>query len=275
MGRAAAGWKRLARRGLDGPRAFAFGLAEVATGTEAVPLTGATVAGWARPARWGLAVLLAFAVGLVAAASRAEGVALTGAAAARFEGVAALSVAGRRLCSAVLVAPDLAVTAAHCVAGRPAQELRLDFGAAGQARGVRALAWPEAHVPGRPAGTYEDLSSDLALLALEAPVTLAPLTVTPWPRPTGDFADIVGFERDGPEGPVLREGCMALLERAGVVVLDCAVVAGLSGAPVILQTRPEDLPVLVAIVSSQGEGRAYVVVLALQLAALKARLAGR
>lgn len=226
-----------------------------------------------------LAAVLALALaGGRLAADALEAQVLTEAAARDFAGVLELSVDGRRACSAVLIAPDQAVTAAHCVAHVAPQAVLLarSPGLAGGAAGheVAAIVLPEGYDPEREARQLEDLSSDLALLTLGASVGVAeasPFTPQPWPDPLGAFADILGFQRAGPGAMVRREGCMALGGAAGVVVLNCDVVSGLSGAPVFLQGKPDASPTLVAIVSSRTEGRAYVVSLAPAIAALQAR----
>ena len=94
------------------------------------------------------------------------------------------------------------------------------------------------------------------------------------PDPLGSFVDIVGYERGGPAGATLRDGCTAIQAQDGVVAVTCAVVSGLSGAPVLLSGDPDQPPTLVAIVSSRstgpGQALAFVVTLAPHLAELRA-----
>ncbi len=80
-------------------------------------------------------------------------------------GVVALQRGGRTFCSGALVAPDLVLTAAHCLAaGRPDRIVTLDAGFRPRARPVLASETHPGFVPGRrPA----DLTGpDLALLRL-------------------------------------------------------------------------------------------------------------
>lgn len=194
--------------------------------------------------------------------------------------VAALYVDGVRSCSAVLVARDEALTAAHCVAGRLPQTIAIVPGLGGPEstarREVRSIRLPPGHVPLAQALTPEGLGTDLALLRLaplaqpDGPPAPDPTRIEPWPEPAGDFADILGYERDGPDHVTRREGCMALAEAAGVVTLACDVVSGLSGAPVFRQTRPEGAPALVGILSARSPGRAYALTIAGRLEALRA-----
>ena len=204
----------------------------------------------------------------------------------RWQAVGALEVSGHRECSAVLISDHEAITAAHCVYDRtrghpidPAT-FRLVLGqrAGGQAaiRGVRRAVY----LPGYAAAgstALAKLSQDLALLDLDAPVNeVTPLAVAPWPDPVGSLVDIVGYVRGGAAAASIREGCTAIESEAGVTAVTCAVVSGLSGAPVTLRAAPEVAPLLVATVSSRstgaGQALAFVVTLGPHLAELRALL---
>lgn len=211
---------------------------------------------------------------------------LTADEAPRWRGVGALQVAGKPTCSAVLISDHEAITAAHCVVDRASghrvdpQDFTLvlgqDVGGFAAVRKVAATAFPPAYVTIRSVLDLGDLSTDLALLVLAPPVTpdeAAPLAVANWPQPMGDFVDIVGYERDGPGSASLREGCTVVQAEGGVAVVTCDVIAGISGAPVLLQARPDDPPRVVATVSSRGQGLAYVVAIAPRLAELRALIA--
>lgn len=231
----------------------------------------------------GLVVVAALVVGPAAVA--AEGVArpVSDAEAAQWNAVASVEVGGRRSCSAVLISDHEAVTAAHCVYDRltghktdPAA-FRLLFGqrdgAPAAVRGVKATAF----LPGYAGQSGMDaVAQDLGLLVLDAPVSpddVTPMAVAGWPDPMGSFVDIVGYERGGPNTATLREGCTAIEAQDGVVAVTCAVVSGLSGAPVVLSRDPALPPQLVAAVSSRstgaGQSLALVVAIAPRLAELR------
>ncbi len=220
-------------------------------------------------------------------AAGSEGVVIGAEAAARWRAVGSLTVAGHRVCSAALISDHEAITAAHCVVNRqtglrtPAAALHLVLGqtAAGQAavRGVVASAVLPDYLASRAEGGLGNLVYDTALLVLDAPVSAGeamPLEVVDWPKPVGDFVDILGYEKAGPDAVTLREGCTALDSLDGVTTVNCAVVAGLSGAPVLLNAYPDAPPILVATVSSRSMGAAtsltFVVTVAPRLAALRA-----
>lgn len=206
----------------------------------------------------------------------------------RWRGVGSLRVAGKPACTAVLISDSEAITAAHCVVDRAsgrqieAQYFTLVLGQRtdgfAAVRKVVAAAFLPGFVSSDPIIDLDGLSTDLALLALDRPVSpdeAAPLQVADWPDRIGGFVDIVGYERDGSKSATIREGCMAIEDGQGVTVVACDVITGISGSPVLLSARPEDPPRLVAAVSSRIQGTAIVVVIAPRLAELRGLIAAK
>lgn len=217
---------------------------------------------------------------------------LTDAEAPRWQGVGVLYVNGKSVCSAELISATEATTAAHCVYDKgtgvhtPPGSMQLVLGprngSLAAVRGVRAVAvLPGFTAPG-PRTALNTMPWDIALLALDVPVmpqTALPFRLVDWPNPSRSAVDIVGYERPMPDHPMIRRGCRVTESSMGVAAATCPVVAGLSGAPVVLSFGANDPPLLVAEVSSRetaqdGQELALVVTIAPHLAVLRA-LIGR
>jgi protease YdgD len=183
---------------------------------------------------------------------------VTEAEAPAYRAVGRLNVAGNRHCTATLIADRLVLTAAHCLfnarTGRQArpEDIRFVAGQRGETytalRGVLATAILPGYVFRRlPFGN--GVANDLALLHLDAAIgadDAVPLPVGRWDH--AGAASIVAFGRDRAYIASLREGCRPQRQTATVVVLDCPVVPGVSGAPV-LQPGPQG-PALIGVVSA-------------------------
>ena len=178
---------------------------------------------------------------------------------------------GSGFCTAALVAPDLVVTAAHCVfARRTGNRLRADrvhFVAgyrqrkfAGHARAERITIHPDYAYARRIQAS--GVATDLALVKLTGPIAAPPFAVTPDVR-SGDAVAILSYGRDRPEIPSIQSPCHVTRRVGAVLVMDCDVTYGVSGAPVFRHVGGEWR--IVAVVSAMGteNGRpaAYAVAL--------------
>lgn len=144
---------------------------------------------------------------------------------------------GGAICSGVLVAPDLVLTAGHCARGSAADPGGLRFEVdwrsgrpADQRRGAEVILAG----PGKTRG-LAGLPEDLALIRLDHP--LAPELVLPFfdtdPDQPGDTFRLFAFRRDAPDRPEPGRDCHLLGQSESLLALDCPVVSGNSGAPVL------------------------------------------
>lgn len=183
--------------------------------------------------------------------------------AAAWRAVGPLHVAGNRSCTATLISDHEAITAAHCLF-HPVTHHRADPSdikfVLGQRRdsyaalrGVSRLAVLPGYVYiGQKVGLSQ-VSSDLALLELDQPVPASeaePLPVADWPPAEMKNAEVsvLGFGRDRPYMATIRTGCRVTQTAGAVAEIDCALVPGLWGAPVLLGGGTP--PQVVAVVSS-------------------------
>jgi len=180
-----------------------------------------------------------------------------------WEAVGRLNIAGRAFCTGALIAPNLVLTAAHCLFdhenGRRFRPSEIEFLAGwrngrANARATirRAIAHPKFQYSGDNRTTR--VSYDLALLELTQPIrktSVKPFQTAVRPR-KGAEVGVVSYARDRAESPSLQEVCHVLARRSGTLVLSCDVDFGSSGAPIF--TMGEDGRArIVSVVSAKAE----------------------
>lgn len=155
-------------------------------------------------------------------------------------------------CSASLIAPDLIVTAAHCVGG-PADAgvvFRPGDGEAGETYPLVRVARHPLYDPEMERHEWR-LRFDMAVARLARPVPVRralPFSPGPEARP-GETLFIVSW-RSGQALRPRQRSCPVLQGRTGLVTLGCPVKGGESGAPVLRRT---DAGLeLVAVISSRS-----------------------
>ncbi len=156
-----------------------------------------------------------------------------------------LQIPGVSRCTAVLVAPHLALTAAHCLYSRrlgrfaPAASVHLlshyasgDFTAHSVAASFRIAAGYD------PARAQTPQPDDAALLRLATPMQADTLALAEAEPPAGTAAMLGGYSQDRSEIISADRAChvASVLGQAGLRH-DCTATRGTSGAPMLVQDR--------------------------------------
>lgn len=202
-----------------------------------------------------------------------------------WEAVGRVEMGDKGYCTGVLIAPDLVLTAAHCLFAGEEGYLRPDQMRfrAGLSDGVALADSTVARMVVHPgydpaAGDAEAaLCHDLGLIALATPVpltTAAPFEVAALAPRARDLS-VVSYGRGRDDALSWDDACRVRGHARGLIAFDCDVTFGSSGAPVF--QRMGNRAAIVSLVSMggnhDGEAMAFGMELPQAVAELKAALA--
>ena len=176
-----------------------------------------------------------------------------------WEAVGRLNIGRVGMCTGALIAPDVVLTAGHCLfdsrTGNQVDPTTIEFlagwrnGRASATRQVRGAVVHPDYVYNGPTGN-ETVAVDLAVLKLNSPINRP--TIQPFPtgkRPRkGASVGVVSYARDRADSPSIQEECHVLARRQGTLVLSCDADFGTSGAPIFSDIAGD--PKIVSVVSA-------------------------
>lgn len=199
------------------------------------------------------------------------------------EAIGRLDMEGLGFCTGTLIAPDLVLTAAHCLFDQRGKKLGIErfrfkagyySGGSVAERGVVRVAYEPSYTYAK-TPTRDMVMKDVAIMMLDAPISsndAEPFAIHSG-RNVNGAVSVISYGRGRSDAMSWQKECNLLSRDRGIITFDCGVTYGSSGASVFL--RENGRYRILSVVSAGGRAAGKRIGFGMELGEITRRLKSR